>query len=300
MTLPASRRLYERAVVKVVKSLGWRQPISWNSSPLDFSWRIGRLLRASVDVLHLTDAFWEYPGFGPDQRRHLRAAAQSADVVVCTTDSIRDGVVELATPKRAPKVVGHGVDVNRFSPAIDRPPPEGPITAVFVGRLDRRLDIDLVESLARAGVRVVLVGPSTLPAADGARLRAAGCELPGEVPYDALSAWMAGADVGIVPYQLVPSVVASRPLKLLEYLAAGLPVVTTPLPAAAELSPHAVVADRDGFIDAVRAVGAAERARGDADRSQVRNGRVSRVRSESWERRAQELSAVIEEARSNG
>ena len=51
-------------------------------------------------------------------------------------------------------------------------------------------------------------------------------------------------DVGLLPYDFSPFNVGSFPLKTLEYLAAGLPVVATSLPAIRWLdSPHIITAD---------------------------------------------------------
>ncbi len=53
----------------------------------------------------------------------------------------------------------------------------------------------------------------------------------GEVNYDDLPAYLNNFDVGIIPFRNIPTSKAASPLKLYEYLAAGLPVVSTPLPA---------------------------------------------------------------------
>lgn len=298
-TLPISRRLYERALVRVVGDLGWARPIVWNCSPLDFSWRAADLLEASVDVLHLTDAFWEYPGFGRDQSRHLRRSLARADLVVGSTEAICDGVARFGTPRRPPMLLRHGVDVHRFATSVHSAPPRDPKpVAGFIGRLDRRLDVSLIARVARGGVRVVLVGPSVLDASDARLLVDAGCEFVGEVSYAALAKQLATFDVAIVPYRLLPSVVASRPLKLLEYLAAGLGVVATDFPAARELAPDVVVAqDADAFTVAVKDSAAKERALDERSRAALRSERAARVRAESWAARAEELSVAIAQVR---
>ena len=64
---------------------------------------------------------------------------------------------------------------------------------------------------------------------------------------------MRGADVGIVPYRLSTHTDSVYPLKLVEYLAAGLPVVTTPLPALGSRPgiPIITASDPDSFAEAV-------------------------------------------------
>ena len=54
----------------------------------------------------------------------------------------------------------------------------------------------------------------------------------GRVPQEAVPSYLAAADIGITPYTASPFNRASFPLKTLEYLGAGLPVVSTDLPGA--------------------------------------------------------------------
>jgi glycosyltransferase involved in cell wall biosynthesis len=79
------------------------------------------------------------------------------------------------------------------------------------------------------------------------------CSFLGARPFAELPAFMRGADVGIVPYQLSAHTDSVYPLKLVEYLAAGLPVVSTPLPAL-HSRPELPVVTASGsraFVDAI-------------------------------------------------
>ncbi len=52
----------------------------------------------------------------------------------------------------------------------------------------------------------------------------------GRRPYADLPAYCKGLDVGLIPFKINDLTRAVNPIKLREYLAAGLPVVSTPLP----------------------------------------------------------------------
>jgi glycosyltransferase involved in cell wall biosynthesis len=94
--------------------------------------------------------------------------------------------------------------------------------------------------------------------ADASRLRAqANVRLLGAVAHDVLVRTMTHFDAGILAYVLDDFTTGIMPAKLKEYLAAGLPVVSTPLPEVrrfAEKHPGLIdfAADAPAFVTAVR------------------------------------------------
>ncbi len=146
-------------------------------------------------------------------------------------------------------VVPNPVAVDRFAPAAgnDRPPPATP-TVLFLGRIgERKGTDDLLDAAARVAidhprVRFVLAGDGEL---DGARQRArrlgieALISLPGWVRGEAKLELLRRADV----YAL-PTFREGLPVALLEAMAAGLPVVSTPVAGI----PDAVEDGVNGFL----------------------------------------------------
>ena len=112
---------------------------------------------------------------------------------------------------------------------------------VFTGAISAvKLDIALLVGLARARPdwSIALVGPVGLgdPATDVSALAAEpNVHLLGPRPYEALPEVLRGADAGLIPYVRSSLTDSIFPMKVYEYLAAGLPVVATPLPAIAEV-----------------------------------------------------------------
>ena len=113
----------------------------------------------------------------------------------------------------------------------------------YVGLLSHFLDFELLEALraARGGGTLVLVGPDT--PATSARLREfarrEGVVRLGARPYEDVPALMQALDVGLIPFRANdPHVRGINPNKVYQYLAAGIPVITTPILDLAPRAPH--------------------------------------------------------------
>ena len=127
----------------------------------------------------------------------------------------------------------------------------------FFGVIDERLDIDLVARLADADPhwQIVMVGPVVKidPAALPQR---ANLHWLGQQPYSLLPQLVAGWDVCLMPFALNESTAFISPTKTLEYMAAGKPVVSTPIHDVKVMFGD-IVAIAEGpqaFIEACRAV----------------------------------------------
>ncbi len=128
------------------------------------------------------------------------------------------------------------VDVAHFEQALDRSNSHpahknipGPRLG-FYGVIDERFDAELIEYVADAHPQwqIVLVGPvikidpATLPLRDNVHYL-------GQQPYDMLPQFLAGWDVCLLPFALNESTRFISPTKTLEYMAAQLPIVSTPI-----------------------------------------------------------------------
>jgi len=147
-----------------------------------------------------------------------------------------------ATRGEVVTVIPNGCDTALFAGCDTDPMPsdvflEGPI-AVFVGHLSERIDLRCLEAVADGGTSLLLVGPrqSTF---DLERVKALlarpNVQWVGPKPFLELGSYLRVASVGLTPYTDSAFNRSSFPLKTLEYLAAGRPVVSTDLPAARDL-----------------------------------------------------------------
>lgn len=100
----------------------------------------------------------------------------------------------------------------------------------FFGVLDERLDIALLRELAmrRPGWQIVLIGPLARIYADSLPRRP-NLHYLGARAYQELPAYLAGWDVALMPFAINEATRFISPIKILEYLAGGRPVVSTPV-----------------------------------------------------------------------
>lgn len=166
--------------------------------------------------------------------------------------------------------------------------------AGLVGQLNERLDFDSLDAVVDQGVSLAIVGPraereqSTTRRLD-ALLGRANVRWLGPQPVAALPGYLASMTVGLTPYADTAFNRASFPLKTLEYLAAGLPVVSSDLPSVRWLETELidVAACPEAFADAVRARLSDPGTDGDRD------VRRAFARMHSWEARARQLLDAV-------
>jgi UDP-galactopyranose mutase len=168
---------------------------------------------------------------------HLPAAERE---LLQRTDLVLTGGHSLYASKRSLHHNVHefasGVDVGHFASAqhINQDPPDQsaiPKPRIgFFGVLDERLDRDLLASIAAhaPGWHFVLIGP-VAKIDPGELPRASNLHYLGPKSYEDLPRYIAGWDVAMMPFAMNAATRHISPTKTPEYLAAGKPVVSTPI-----------------------------------------------------------------------
>jgi len=164
---------------------------------------------------------------------HERRLLGSADTVVYASHALMAADAPLVGARA--RFLDHGVDLEHFrrrtaaeEPADLQAIPHPRIG--FFGTLDALVDYALVERVARdiPEASVVLVGPATVDIS-----RVAGIpnvHVLGLRPYEDMPRYGSGFDVAIMPWASTEWIHWCNPIKLKEYLALGLPVVSTAYP----------------------------------------------------------------------
>jgi glycosyltransferase involved in cell wall biosynthesis len=124
----------------------------------------------------------------------------------------------------------------------------------FFGLIRDWVDLDLLAEVARARPEwhIVMIGDSAVDLSPYRTLP--NMHFLGHRSYADLPAYCKGFDMGLIPFKINDLTRAVNPIKLREYLAAGLPVVSTPLPEVILYSHLIEVADTaEEFVCAVKA-----------------------------------------------
>lgn len=232
-------------------------------------------------------------------RKREREALSKADMtVVLSTELARRWSDMGAKPIVVPNGCWPQPNVASLPPAKETDLPR-PVVGL-IGRLSDRINIDLLEAIADAGQSLLLVGPVD-PRWKSERFRRLtsrpSVRYIGPISSAEVSAQMAAIDVGITPYQDSKFNRASFPLKTLEYLSVGTPVVSTSLPtmrwlrddleqATPELADRIMVLADNGpaYVKAIQDIAVSGR---DADAASC----IKFADRHSWTRRAEQFAA---------
>jgi glycosyltransferase involved in cell wall biosynthesis len=167
-----------------------------------------------------------------------RQAFEDASSIVAVSDEVKAYVDALCQTPQKIHVVPNGVDVDRFWPDVRAIRPRSPdtFTVGFVGSLKPWHGLgDLVEAfrLLRSEIpksRLLLVGDGPERASIEASLEKSDLTdvafITGAVAHREVPGWLTSMDVAVAPYPQETGCYFS-PLKIFEYMAAGLPVVAT-------------------------------------------------------------------------
>jgi glycosyltransferase involved in cell wall biosynthesis len=244
MAMPGARWLdgawvddERRRLVKEVLSgplgLRFENPVQWFYDPMAVTAFAGKMGESCI-VYDCMDQLSQFRGVPPALVERERELLRIADIVFA-------GGPKLGQEKRKfnpnTHTYGCGVDVRHFSRAQDwriELPPEvaqlpKPVYGFF-GVIDERMDYELLARLADDNVSgsVVLVGPWTK--VDPAEFpRKQNLHFLGGRDYEDLPWYAAAFDVCLVPFALNEATEYINPTKILEYMATGRPVVSTPI-----------------------------------------------------------------------
>lgn len=275
-----------------------RRPVQlWSFAP-DVDYLAGQF-GEELDLYYCVDAFSEFTHYdaGAIARREAALMAR-CDVVITTARHLYDA-------KRAlhgnVHLVPHGVSFDHFARAADpqlavhpalRQIPR-PIFGFF-GMIQDWVDLELVGTIARRRPEwsFVFLGRAEVPLQPWDHQ--ANIHFLGQVPFADLPSYCKGFDVALIPFKVNALTRAVNPIKLREYLAAGLPVVASDLPEVRAYQPHVLTARTPQAFEAACAQALQQRT------PEHQRRRQDAVRHETWERKVEQLSGIVAAALQQG
>ncbi len=279
-------------VRRAMRRLDFVRPINWVFNPAA-AVVAGKLGEAQL-IYQCVD---EYSAFaGVTSRAILDLEEQllrKADLVVVSAEPL------LASKSRFnPRtvLVRHGVDYEHFRGALDpatKVPDEiarlpRPVIGFF-GLIADWVDTELMAAVARrfSSGSLVVLGRATT---DVSCLNLPNVHLLGRKPYAELPTYCKGFDVALNPFRINELTRNANPLKVREYLAAGLPVVSTDIPEVAVLENCRIGKSHEHFLDEVAAA---------LTNPGPQTAISEQIRHESWDARLSEIERHLHRAARN-
>jgi glycosyltransferase involved in cell wall biosynthesis len=243
-------------------------------------------------IYYCVDEYTAFTGATDGLKRIEDDLFRRADLVVVSAEQLLRSKKHLNPNTH---IIRHGTDWQHFRKALD-PAMEIPAEVAdlprpiigFHGLLADWIDYELLKKIAEhfSYGSVVLIGKTNVDAEQKIKTLdgVANIHRLGRKPYAELPAFCKGFDVALNPFAINELTLAANPLKVREYLAAGLPVVSTDIPEVHVLPDVLVGVDHPDFIAKIEEALAQPAARHEVS---------DRIRNESWESKVEELRRLL-------
>ncbi len=287
----ANKFLLFRQISKRIKEPASKKPILWLSGPsvVDMLGRFNEVL----SIYYCGDEFSEYPGVSKKTIIEMeRELLSRADLVIVSSEKLYQAK---RIYNKNTFIITHGVDFEHFERRnyINKPIPEElkgikkPIIG-FYGLIENWVDLDLFEHLARNKPEwsLVLIGKSIVSLKSLKKY--SNIHFLGPINYQKLPQYSLNFDAALMPFKINELTIFVNPLKMFEYMASGLPIVSTHLP---ELDKYSKIvklaASKEEFLEKIN------ECLEEKDKSYILEG-IKIASKETWQKKAEAISSLIE------
>ncbi|CAH1521035.1 Glycosyltransferase SypN [Vibrio owensii] len=288
LTIPAPKSKWARSVAtkmmkhqlsKKLNALGFQHAVFWTSLPTAVD--ICREMSTKGIVYYCGDDFGALAGVDHQTvLEHEADLIDSADLILAASDKLASEF-----PQEKTVTLPHGVDFSLFSePAAKAQdmPNNGRKVLGFYGSLSEWLDYRLIEHVADKAPDwdLVFIGPNEFP--HNPLPQRSNIHYLGPRAHQDLPSYSQHWDASWLPFVDNAQIQACNPLKLLEYLATGTPVISTAFPA---LKPYQhmlhVVVDVDDVCASLNHL------------LPPPEGSLSIIQQQSWQSRARQVEQLV-------
>lgn len=277
-----------KGIRRIMRELDMKQPLIVNGMNPVIGLPMLNQLNESATIYYCFDEITLSPWMNRHGTRYEPIYLQRVDAVVTTSETLCQAKSVLQPNAYCVK---NGVNFDLFNQSrqlVGTEPVTTPVVG-YLGTADDRINLDLVEHCIRTmpDVQFQFVGEVHEPKlTQRLSVYPNVAFIPPHQPAE-LPALLARMNAAMIPFVCNPHTYTIYPLKINEYLAAGLPVVSTPFSLLGDFNGVIELADTPAqFAQALR------KALGDTSPGRVEE-RIAMAKSNSWERRAEEFEAVI-------
>jgi GT2 family glycosyltransferase/glycosyltransferase involved in cell wall biosynthesis len=234
------------------------------------------------DCLDLVSGFANVGRKVLDDENRLTA---NADLLVTTSQPLAD---RFAT-RRKSSIIRNGAEIHHFRSALVSRRPDAPPVIGYFGAIDCWFEESWIRSAAEQHphLKFRLIGHA-VPEITSKLAGYSNIELVGEIEYAKLPEAISNFCVGIIPFKITSLIECVNPVKLYEYFAAGLPVVSSPLPEVLAATDMVHIASTASEFSA-----SLLRALDETSDTTLTKRRVQWAMGHSWVSRASELANQI-------
>jgi len=284
----ANRWLVGQQVAWAVRSLHLSRVVLWTYIPQLYD--LGGRIFSLASVYYRTDDYPAMPGVDAASLRAWESkAVREVDLCIGAAERYLQDPFAAAHDTL---FIPNAVDVSHYAVArsrtaildhVQRP------RLLMMGTLESWLDFELLAGVMRANSEwsLVLAGQAKVSLSMLTELE--NVTYLGQLDYGELPAVVHACDVGLIPFRVSKVTLGANPGKLFQYLAAGLPVVTTPFLNVAPFEGHVRAAPPD-----VKAFSAAIAEVTRRDSPERRSRRSQLAAKHSWSARFDEIEVRLE------
>lgn len=281
-------------VKKAMKNLDFQKPVNMVFNPAA-GLLAGKLGEENL-IYYCVDEYTAFTGAASGLKEIEENLFKKSDFVVVSAEKLFDDKKKFNANTF---IIRHGTDWNHFRKALDdetKIPDEikdlpRPIIG-FHGLLADWVDFELLKKTAEhfKNGSVVLIGKIAVDAEKKIKILydVPNIKFLGRKPYEQLPAYCKGFDVALNPFAINDLTLAANPLKVREYLAAGLQVVSTDIPEVKILDHCLIGENHADFIEKIEFA-----LKNPKSREEISDS----IKTESWDAKIDELRAIMRKVR---
>ena len=278
-------------VKKAMRKLEFEKPVNMVFNPA--AGLLAGKLGEDELIYYCVDDYTEFTGASKGLKKIEEELFRKSGLVIVSAEKLFDDKRKF---NENTHIIRHGTDWRHFRAALDietKIPDEikdlpKPVIG-FHGLLADWVDFELIKKTAEhfKNGSVVLIGKIAVDAEQKVKIldKVKNVHFLGRKPYAELPNFCKGFDVALNPFAINELTLAANPLKVREYLAAGLKVVSTDIPEVRILDHCLIGETHEEFIEKI------ETALKDETPKEIIS---DSIRAESWEARIEELRRVMQ------